>query len=141
MPNWLYLFTNLFYHLGLAIWIGGTLVLGALVAPALFRNLPRHQAGGMFGPILRRFARVRVAALLVTLVAAAIKQLAWESGGAIWIAIRWAALAFMAAAVVYGSAISSVLWRRGACISPRRCPRPTRSDARSTPSTNAPKPS
>jgi hypothetical protein len=101
MPNWLYLFTNLFYHLGLAIWIGGTLVLGALVAPALFRNLPRHQAGGMFGPILRRFARVRVAALLVTLVAAAIKHLAWESGAAVWIAIRWAALLFMAATLVY----------------------------------------
>ncbi len=35
MPNWLHLFTNLVYHLGLALWIGGTIVLGALVAPAL----------------------------------------------------------------------------------------------------------
>ncbi|MDQ3282555.1 MAG: DUF4149 domain-containing protein [Acidobacteriota bacterium] len=101
MPNWLYLFTNLFYHLGLAVWIGGTLVLGALVAPALFRSLPRHQAGGIFGPALRRFARVRVVALLMTLAAAAIKHLAWESGAAIWITIRWTALAFMAAALVY----------------------------------------
>lgn len=101
MPNWLHLFTNLFYHLGLAVWIGGTVVLGALVAPALFRALPRHQAGAIFGPTLRRFARVRVGALLVTIVAAAVKHFAWESGGTVWIAVRWAALLVMAAAVVY----------------------------------------
>lgn len=101
MPNWLHLFTNLFYHLGLAIWIGGTLVLGALVAPALFRALPRHEAGGIFGPTLRRFARVRVAALLVTILAAGVKYAIWESGATPWIAIRWAALLFMAATVVY----------------------------------------
>ena len=101
MPNWLHLFTNLFYHLGLAIWIGGTLVLGALVAPALFRALPRHEAGGIFGPTLRRFARVRVAALLVAILAAAVKYAIWESGATPWIAVRWAALLFMAATVVY----------------------------------------
>ena len=44
MPNWLYLLTNFVYHLGLAIWIGGSIALGALVAPALFRMLPRPQA-------------------------------------------------------------------------------------------------
>jgi uncharacterized membrane protein len=101
MPNWLHLFTNLFYHLGLAIWIGGALVLGALVAPALFRTLPRLEAGGIFGSTLRRFARVRVAALLVTIVAAAVKYAVWESGATLWIAIRWAALLFMAATIVY----------------------------------------
>ena len=101
MPNWLHLFTNLFYHLGLAIWIGGTLVLGALVAPALFRALPRHEAGGIFGPTLRRFARVRVAALLVTILAAGVKYAIWEGGATPWIAIRWGALLFMAATVVY----------------------------------------
>jgi uncharacterized membrane protein len=101
MPNWLHLFNNLFYHLGLAIWIGGTLVLGALVAPALFRALPRFEAGGIFGPTLRRFARLRVAALLVTIVAAAVKYAVWESGPTLWIAIRWAALLFMAATLLY----------------------------------------
>lgn len=101
MPNWLHLFTNFCYHLGLAIWIGGTIVLGALVAPALFRALPRHQAGGVFGPTLRRFARVRVAALIITLLAAAVKHAVWESGAALWISIRWAALIVMAATVLY----------------------------------------
>ena len=101
MPNWPHLFTNLFYHLGLAVWIGGAIVLGALVAPALFRSLPRQQAGGIFGPLLRRFARLRVAALLVTLAAAAVKHAVWESGALLWIGVRWGALLFMAATLVY----------------------------------------
>jgi hypothetical protein len=101
MPNWSHLFTNLFYHLGLSIWIGGTVVLGALTAPALFKALPRHQAGSIFGPTLRKFARVRVVALAVTIAAAAVKFFVWESGSMPWIALRWAALLFMAASVVY----------------------------------------
>jgi hypothetical protein len=101
MPNWLHLFTNLFYHLGLSMWIGGAVVLGALVAPALFRTLPRAEAGSIFGPALRRFARLRVAALVITIAAAALKFSLWENGGTLWIGIRWAALAAMAAAVLY----------------------------------------
>jgi uncharacterized membrane protein len=101
MPNWPYLFVNVLYHLGLALWIGGTIVLGALTAPALFRALPRPDAGAIFGAILRRFARLRVAALFVSLAAAAVKYVAWERNSSLWTGIRWAALAFMAASVVY----------------------------------------
>jgi uncharacterized membrane protein len=101
MPNWLHLITNLVYHLGLAVWIGGALTLGALVAPALFRELPRLQAGGVFGPILRRFARVRLAALIAAMAAAGFKHAMWERSPSLWITLRWAALLFMAAAVLY----------------------------------------
>src|SRR5829696_343213 len=101
MPNWLYLFTNLFVHLGLAIWVGGAIVLGALAAPELFRALPRPQAGGVFGAILRKFARVRAVALVVVIAGAAAKHFLWESGASAWIAIRWAALVVMAASLVY----------------------------------------
>jgi hypothetical protein len=101
VPNWLHLVINLFYHLGLAIWIGGAIVLGALVAPALFRALPRAQAGGIFGPALRRFARLRIGALVVTIAAAALKNVLWEQTGSLWIGLRWGALGFMAAAVLY----------------------------------------
>lgn len=101
MPNWSHLFVNLFYHLGLAIWIGGTIVLGALVAPALFRTLPRLQAGGIFGPTLRRFARVRVFALAVTIIAAGVKHAVWERVPTLWISLRWAALLVLAATLVY----------------------------------------
>src|SRR6185436_7267472 len=105
MPNWLHLFTNLIYHLGLALWIGGTIVLGALVAPALFRALPRPEAGGIFGPTLRRFARLRLGALVATMIAAGIKHAIWERTATVWISLRWAALFFMAAAVLYEIAV------------------------------------
>jgi hypothetical protein len=101
MPNWPHLFTNLIYHLGLALWIGGAIALGALVAPQLFRTLPRPQAGSIFGPTLRRFARLRVGALIATIVAAGVKYAVWERTPNAWIAIRWTALLFMAAAVLY----------------------------------------
>lgn len=101
MPNWLHLFTNLVYHLGLAIWIGGSLALGALVAPALFRSLPRAEAGAIFGPLLRRFTRVRLGALIATMAAAGFKHAVWERTPSLWITLRWSALLFMAAAVLY----------------------------------------
>jgi uncharacterized membrane protein len=48
--------------LALAVWIGGLLVLGGLVAPAVFNVLQAHDAvngrvlaGSLFGEILRRF--------------------------------------------------------------------------------------
>ena len=101
MPNWLHLVINLFYHLGLALWVGGTIVLGALVAPALYRALPRQEAGGIFGPTLRRFARMRLVAIVVVIAAAAAKHALWERTATAWISLRWAAIAFMAAAVLY----------------------------------------
>jgi putative copper export protein len=101
MPNWLHLVTNFVYHLGLALWIGGAVALGALVAPLLFRALPRHQAGAIFGPSLRRFARVRLFALVATIAAAAFKHLVFEQNAGPWILIRWGLLAFMAASVLY----------------------------------------
>jgi uncharacterized membrane protein len=101
VPNWFHLVTNLFYHLGLAVWIGGGIVLGALVAPVLFRALPRAEAGGIFGPVLRRFARVRLGALVVTIAAAALKYALWEHTPSLWISLRWGALGFMSAAILY----------------------------------------
>jgi uncharacterized membrane protein len=102
VPNWLHLVTTLLYHLGLAIWIGGAVALGALAAPALFRELPRPQAGGIFGTILRRFARLRLAALVAVILAAAVKYVLWESHArSLWIGVRWTAICVMAAAVLY----------------------------------------
>ena len=102
MPNWLYLLANAAYHLGLAIWIGGTVTLGALTAPALFRALPRAEAGGVFGAILRRFARLRVIAFLLVVAGAAAKFIGWESHAATpWLAIRWLSIAVMGVSIVY----------------------------------------
>lgn len=102
MPNWLYLFFHFLFTAGLAIWIGGAIVLGVFVAPALFRSLPREQAGSIFGPVLRRFARLRLVAAVLIVTGSIAKYVLWETHAASpWIAIRWAAIVFLVAAVVY----------------------------------------
>jgi hypothetical protein len=102
VPNWFYLFFNLLYHLGLALWIGGAVALGALTAPVLFGALPRHQAGGIFAPVLRRFARLRAGALVLIVIGAGAKFVHWETHAATpWLVIRWVAIAFLAFDLVY----------------------------------------
>jgi uncharacterized membrane protein len=102
VPNWFYLFFNVLYHLGLALWIGGAIALGALTAPVLFRALPRHQAGGIFATVLRRFARLRALALVLIVIGAGAKFVHWETHAATpWLVIRWLAIAFLAFDLVY----------------------------------------
>ena len=102
MPNWSYILINALYHLGLALWLGGAVALGALAAPMLFRALPRHQAGAIFGLTLRRFARLRVLALVFIVAGAGGKFLFYEAHAAtVWIALRWVAIAFLALELVY----------------------------------------
>jgi hypothetical protein len=70
------------YVLALACWLGGMIVLGAIVAPTAFQVLPaqaphigRALAGNVFGAILTRFHYLAYASggvLLVTLVAMAL---------------------------------------------------------------------
>lgn len=107
VPNWGYLFISMAYDLALCLWIGGGVILGALVAPALFRSLQsRQQAGELFGSLLRKFARLRLVALFVIIAAAGVKFFLWETNTTagnkgIWILLRWAAIAIMAAGVFY----------------------------------------
>ena len=93
MPNWLHIFVNGLYHLGLALWIGGAVALGAL---------PRQQAGSIFGPTLRRFAKLRLAAVALMIAGAGAKHVIFESfAKSPWIAVRWALIAVLAVTVVY----------------------------------------
>ncbi len=102
MPNWSYLTINFLYQLGLALWIGGSVALGALVAPALFKSLPRQEAGAIFGPTLRRFSRLRVIAVLLIIAGATAKYFGWERNAVNpWIAVRWVAVALLALTVFY----------------------------------------
>jgi len=102
VPNVLYLVAHGVYHIGLAIWIGGALALGALTAPALFRALPRAEAGAIFGPILRRFSRLRLGALVAVVVAAGVNFALWETHtSSPWLVLRWTAIVVMAATVMY----------------------------------------
>lgn len=102
MPNWIYLFFNLLYHLGLALWLGGAVVISFQTSPAILAELPRFQAIVVQAAILRRFARLRLLALLMILIGAGAKFLIWERFDiAPWLAIRWGAIVALAWALIF----------------------------------------
>lgn len=74
---------QMIYLTGLAIWVGGALVLGAVVAPLLFKRLPsRTEAGKIFGECLERFDFVCFVLVPVLIVCSAIRLLTgWEVWG------------------------------------------------------------
>src|SRR5258706_4228626 len=101
MPNWIYLFFNALYLLGLGLWIGGAVVLSAIVAPSLFTSLPPHHAIILMAPILRRFARLRLGALLMILVGAGAEVLICERLAlSPLLAVRWRAIVLLAWALL-----------------------------------------
>jgi uncharacterized membrane protein len=70
------------YLLALVVWLGGMVILGAIVAPTLFQVLPMREpetgrllAGAVFGAVLGRFHYVAYACgavLLITLIVMAV---------------------------------------------------------------------
>lgn len=102
MPNWIYLFFNTLYHLGLALWIGGVVVIWACVGPSILGALPRFQAFVVQATILRRSARLRLLALLMILAGGGAKFLIWERFDMQpWLAVRWGAIVALAWALIF----------------------------------------
>jgi hypothetical protein len=102
VPNWIFIFFNGLYHLGLALWIGGVVVIWACVSPAILGALPRFQAFVVQATILRRSARLRLLALLMILVGAGAKFLIWERFDLQpWLAVRWVAIVLLAWAMIF----------------------------------------
>ncbi len=98
------------YVLALAVWLGGMVVLGAIVAPSVFQVLPayapvagRALAGAVFGTVLQRFHYVAYASggvLLVTLVGMALLGPRPRS-----FAIRAAIIAVMLGVALYSGVV------------------------------------
>ena len=123
MPNWIYLFFNALYHLGLGLWIGGAVVLAGVVAPALFAAFPRLQAIIVSVPILRRFARLRLAALVMIIAGAGAKVVVWERFALTpWLAVRWAAIVLLAWALLFDLIRTKRLVAFGTGIEPDSAP-------------------
>jgi uncharacterized membrane protein len=121
------MFFVLLYDLGLALWIGGTIVLGAAVAPVLFKSLPRPQAGGIFGPILARFARIQAIALLMIVVGAGARFLIWERHAvSFWLVGRWAAIVMLAWAMLGQMSIQRKMRVFGSNLGPETDENPVR---------------
>ena len=94
------------YHLSLAILVGGGLVLGSAVAPAIFKTVTsRGEAGSIFGAVLARWDGLAIVCVILAVVTSALKAGAYEVSGDVEgrLLARWVALALMAIAVLYSS--------------------------------------
>ena len=95
LPNLPYLLASFVHLLGLAVWLGGIVALGAIAAPVLFRRLPRTEAGALFGPMLRVFEKVSLGAAIATVAGAIAKGMIGGQNANVWILIRDIALGLM----------------------------------------------
>lgn len=95
-----------FYHLSLAILVGGGLVLGVAAAPAIFRTVrSRGEAGAIFGTVLASWDVLAIACVIVVAITSVLKAGAFEVAAAPEgrLIARWVALAVLALAVVFSS--------------------------------------
>ena len=101
------------YHLGLALVVGGAIVLGSAVAPAVFKAArTRGEGGVLFGAILARYDQLAILGVLVIAAASVLKFFGFEDADLGWrIIARWVALALLTVAVLYGSAWSNPVAR------------------------------
>lgn len=58
----------LFSLVAVALWVGGLVVLGAVVAPTIFRNVPAPESANAMTLVFRRFDRVAMACAAIVLV-------------------------------------------------------------------------
>src|SRR2546430_4653296 len=86
------------YHLALAVLIGGSLVLGTAVAPALFSSgRSRADAGTLFGSGLARFDGLAIFSVIGLAVTSVMKAIGFEVTGIAQtrLVLRWIALVFL----------------------------------------------
>lgn len=103
MPNLTFLGLHFFHTLALALWVGGIVAIGILVAPVAFSEAPsRAIAGRIVGRSLLRFDRV-VMFCILALILTSILMVRWYGRWSPWYAIEYACIALMT-----GSALVSM---------------------------------
>jgi len=103
------------YHLALAIVVGGSLVLGTAVAPALFASSRSvSDAGTVFGNVLVRFDGLAVFSVIVLAITSVFKAVGFEVTGTpdTRLVLRWIALTVLAVATLYSSAWANPVARQ-----------------------------
>jgi len=121
------------YHLALAILVGGSLVLGTAVAPALFvSSRSRGDAGTLFGSVLARFDGLAIFSVIVLTITSVLKALAFEVTGApdTRLLVRWIALAGLILATLYSSAWANPVARQIRAATPGFYDQPQNSPVR-----------
>ena len=96
MPNWTYLILHFLHTAALGIWIGGIVTLGAVAAPAIFRDASsRQEAGRIMAAVFRRFDVVVMGCILLLLITSPL--LVWFGRLSPWYAIEYVCIAMMSA--------------------------------------------
>lgn len=103
MPNWTYLSLHFLHTMALALWVGGIVTIGVLVAPVAFSEAPsRAVAGRIVGRSLLRFDRVLLVCI-ATLLLTSVLLVQWYGRWSPWYAIEYVCIALMT-----GSALCSM---------------------------------
>jgi uncharacterized membrane protein len=103
------------YHLALAILVGGSLVLGTAVAPALFTTArSRADAGTLFGGVLGRFDGLAIFSVIALTITSVLKAVSFEVTGVpdTRLVLRWIALTVLGVATLFSSAWANPVARQ-----------------------------
>jgi putative copper export protein len=107
IPNFYFMGIQFIHLLALSVWTGGIVIIGAIVAPTLFRRVKsRKTAGELMGEILRKFDRVSLFCAAALIVTGIIKYLSWENLTP-WNLTRYVAILIMTAGGLYSALVIS----------------------------------
>lgn len=112
MPNLSYLTLHFFHTLALALWVGGTVGIGVIVAPTAFAVAPdRALAGRIVGRALRRFDLL-VLGCIVALVVTSVLMIVWFDRWSAWYAVEYACIGLMSASAIFSMTVLAPRMRR-----------------------------
>ena len=112
MPNWTFLSLHFFHTMALALWVGGAVAIGVLVAPVAFSEAPsRAVAGRIVGRSLLRFDRVLMVCI-PTLVLTSVLLVRWYGRWSPWYAIEYACIALMTGSALFSMFVITPRMRR-----------------------------
>jgi len=97
MRNGIVTSTIAVYAIALALWAGGLVVLGAIVAPTVFGIVPAPTSGDAMTVVFRRFDVIAISCAAITLISEAL--LAWKGGKPLRLDLARAGLVTVAGAL------------------------------------------
>ena len=107
IPNFYFMGVQFIHLMALSVWTGGIVIIGAIVAPTLFRRVKsRKTAGELMGEILRKFDRVSLFCAAALIVTGMIKYWSWENLTP-WNLTRYVAILIMTTGGLYSALVIS----------------------------------
>jgi uncharacterized membrane protein len=112
VPNWTFLILHFFHTMALALWVGGSVAIAALLAPAAFAEAPdRSTAGRIVGAALLRFDLLIAAAIPILLVTSVLMA-QWYGRWSPWYAIQYTCIALMSVSALLSMTVIAPRLRR-----------------------------